>query len=186
MPVTKKYPVDVDKKLFETFSRFGYDGTSVELLAKASGLKKASLYHRFPGGKKEMASHVLRNMADWITENVSSVLNNNALSTDVRLKKALTALNKLYSGENSNCILRMLSVGSDSEAFRPQIAACFNMLIDGFTNIAIENGLPKGKARAKAKEAVIELQGSLVLSRALNDKTLVKNWLSGIPSLLSY
>jgi AcrR family transcriptional regulator len=186
MPITKTSPIDVDQKLFETFSRFGYDGTSVELLAKASGLKKASLYHRFPGGKKEMASHVLDNMASWITENVSSILNNKDLPTDTRLRKALTALKKLYSGENSNCILRMLSVGSDSAAFQPQIAKCFNMLIDGFTTIAIENGLPKGKARAKAKEAVIEMQGSLVLSRALNDRTIVKNWLAGIPTLLSY
>eukprot|EP01034_Spumella_vulgaris_P003226 gene3226-4166_t len=48
MPVTKVFPEDVDRKLTEVFTRFGYDGASMELLSQATGLKKASLYHRFP------------------------------------------------------------------------------------------------------------------------------------------
>ena len=40
----------------------GYDGTSLSLIMKATGLVKASLYHRFRGGKEEMAETVM----DWV------------------------------------------------------------------------------------------------------------------------
>ena len=44
-----------DEKVFQglsdVFRRKGYDGASYSDLMKATGLVKASLYHRFPGGK---------------------------------------------------------------------------------------------------------------------------------------
>jgi len=47
-----------DEKVFEglsdVFRRKGYDGASYSDLMKATGLVKASLYHRFPGGKADM------------------------------------------------------------------------------------------------------------------------------------
>ena len=46
-------------KLFATIRQKGYDGTSLNELADLTGLKKASLYHRFPGGKKDMVKSVL-------------------------------------------------------------------------------------------------------------------------------
>src|SRR5258708_38282466 len=52
-----------DKELFarltEVFRRKGYDGASYADLTEATGLVKASLYHRFPGGKEEMVDAIL-------------------------------------------------------------------------------------------------------------------------------
>jgi len=44
------------KGLLNVFRSKGYDGASLNDLAVASGLQKASLYHRFPNGKKEIAA----------------------------------------------------------------------------------------------------------------------------------
>jgi AcrR family transcriptional regulator len=63
-----------DKQLFErltdVFRRRGYDGASYADLMKATGLVKASLYHRFPGGKEEMVgavqSEVDRHFAEYV------------------------------------------------------------------------------------------------------------------------
>ena len=46
---------DVLAGLTEVFQSKGYEAASLQDLARATGLKKASLYHRFPGGKKQMA-----------------------------------------------------------------------------------------------------------------------------------
>src|ERR1043166_4492360 len=47
------------RELSDIFRRKGYDGASYSDLMKATGLVKASLYHRFPGGKAEMVDRIL-------------------------------------------------------------------------------------------------------------------------------
>src|SRR5262245_47848000 len=41
------------------FREKGFDGTAIGDLSTASGLRRASLYHRFPDGKEQMAEAVL-------------------------------------------------------------------------------------------------------------------------------
>ena len=45
------------------FRDHGYDGASLSLIMKATGLVKASLYHRFASGKEEMAATVMDRVA---------------------------------------------------------------------------------------------------------------------------
>ena len=47
--------VELIERLAKVFKDYGYQGASMSIIAKASGLQKASLYHRFPGGKEQMA-----------------------------------------------------------------------------------------------------------------------------------
>ena len=51
----KVQDIEIIESLVKTFRSNGYEGTSLAELAKSTGLKKASLYHRFPDGKQEMA-----------------------------------------------------------------------------------------------------------------------------------
>ncbi len=47
---------DLLERLGLLFRANGYDGSSLGDIAAATGLQKSSLYHRFPGGKQQMAS----------------------------------------------------------------------------------------------------------------------------------
>lgn len=185
MPVTKVNPVEVDQKLFETFCIVGYDSASMEMLAGATGLKKASLYHRFPEGKKQMGLHVLANVAAWINENIVVVLNEEKTPVKKRLKEAITAINTLYNGGSFNCILRMMSVGTDAGTFKDIIASCFLNLTESFAMIAKANGVSSAKALRSARDVVVFIQGSLVLSRAMDDNSYFQNCLLEIPVMLS-
>src|SRR5207244_12526298 len=68
-----------DERLFQglsdVFRRKGYDGASYSDLMKATGLVKASLYHRFPGGKAEMVDAILstvdRHFAEYVLKPAS-------------------------------------------------------------------------------------------------------------------
>jgi len=53
--------------LATVFRSRGYEGASLKELAEATGLKKASLYYRFPNGKQEMAEAVLNHIDDWVS-----------------------------------------------------------------------------------------------------------------------
>ena len=63
-------------KLSAVFGDVGFQGASMAALAEATGLKKASLYHRFPDGKEQMAREVLLAAGDWMTENILTPLSN--------------------------------------------------------------------------------------------------------------
>lgn len=184
MPVTKVFPKDVDRMLSDVFTRFGYDGASMELLSQATGLKKASLYHRFPGGKKDMAAHVLKNVEKWFVDNFQFVIDQENIPVEERLEKALSALSNLFEDGAKNCSLRMLSACSETPYFQASIASCFTILSDAFTKVAVESGMEEDLAKAKAMEAVINIQGSLVLSRAMNDNSIFKTRMAAIPQLL--
>ena len=45
--------------LSEVFRAHGYEGATLAKVSEATGLQKSSLYHRFPGGKEQMAKAVL-------------------------------------------------------------------------------------------------------------------------------
>ncbi|MFC0515333.1 TetR/AcrR family transcriptional regulator [Mucilaginibacter angelicae] len=176
---------NVDLKLFKTFSELGYDGASMEALAKATGLKKASLYHRFPNGKKEMAKHALEIVEQWILQCIVAESANKNVPATARLKKMINAIDELYNGGANNCLLRTLSVGTDADAFKEGVTNCFNLLADGFTDIAIDLGISADKARQNAKLINLTIQGSLVLTGATGDNSYFKNSLDRVPELLA-
>ncbi len=57
--VRKVEDEDLMHRLSEVFKEYGYEGASLAILSQASGLKRPSLYHRFPRGKQQMAEEVL-------------------------------------------------------------------------------------------------------------------------------
>ena len=176
---------NLDQQLFETFRQYGYDGASMELLSQATGLKKASLYHRFPKGKKEMALHVLQLTEEDIQENVVKVAKDKKLKPEARLKKIIASVHELYHGGKDNCVLRALSIGTDADAFKGKIGNCFHLLTEGFAAVAKDLGATPESARQKAKQVVLMIQGSLVISGATGDTAYFKNCLAKIPSQLS-
>jgi AcrR family transcriptional regulator len=185
MRTQKVSPEDVDLKLFETFSELGYDGASMEALAKATGLKKASLYHRFPGGKKEMARHSLEIVEQWILVNIVSEAANKNFPAVERLKNVIASIDKLYNGGANNCLLRTLSVGTDINTFKKNVTNCFNLLADSFSEISVDMGIPAAAAKQNAKFINLTIQGALVLTGATGDHSYFKEALRRIPQLLT-
>jgi len=65
---------DLIARLACVFRERGYEAASLAVLSKAAGLQKASLYHRFPGGKRQMAEEVLGAAMAWFETNVLAPL----------------------------------------------------------------------------------------------------------------
>lgn len=147
----------------------GLEGASLMDLSEATGLKKASLYHRFPGGKKEMVDEVLKYVGGWNKEHILNVLTNAQLAPKKRLSLVLSNINSLYNDGESICILRALSTDSSLPIFAIQIEESFKLWIDGFTQLGLDLGMQKREAQKAAQEVLVRIQGSLILSKGLND-----------------
>ena len=157
-------------QLISLFRQFGYEGTTLARISAATGLGKASLYHYFPGGKEDMAKAVLDYLNVWRSDNVVAALEADAAPLE-RLQGMMEALRQVYADGRQSCLLSVLSMGEFSDRFSPQIRPAFKTLIESVAKVVMESGIARGLARERAEDAILQIQGALVLSRALDDNT---------------
>lgn len=182
-----KMKIDQDEltaAFFEVFRTVGYEGASLENLASASGLKKSSLYHRFPGGKQQMATEVLKYSASWVSANITNVLRKEG-APEKRLSKAMKSVSHLYSGGQKACILRALSMDNGLKLFSTFINATLEDLIHAYKDIAIDLGWNEKQAAIEAEDVVIKIQGSLIVSHGMSNHKIFKRTLIDIENRLN-
>jgi TetR/AcrR family transcriptional regulator, lmrAB and yxaGH operons repressor len=171
-------------RLSELFRAEGFEGASLMRLAECAGLKKASLYHRFPRGKQQMAEEVLTATGNWFQQHVLLPLNTDEPVND-RMHVVVRALDTFYGGGSRGCLLNMLaSPGGASAPFAATIAAMFEALIAGFTKLGQDAGLSASQAAIRAERCVALLEGGLVMARGMNTPARFKSILAGLPAEL--
>jgi AcrR family transcriptional regulator len=161
-------------RLFSIIRFKGYDGCSLNDLAEASGLQKASLYHRFPGGKEEIICAVLDFVNEWIKQNIYTLLTNPSISPEERLKRVIKNINNVYHNGEFVCLLGSLSLDSGVEQFAEQIKESMQLWIRGFSKFGVDCGLSKDAAKEKAYQVLINIQGSLIVSKGLGSTVSFK------------
>ena len=171
--------------LSQVFRSKGYDGASLKDLSDATGLKKASLYHRFPSGKKEMADAVLHHIQNWVEEQVFFELLNEDNSPSLRLQKGLNEIRLLYNGGREICIFRALSLQSGLELFANEINTGMQKWISTFETLGLSFGLAPTEAKNEATKTLIKIQGSLIVSKGLDNIEVFENALQEIETTYS-
>ena len=152
-------------RLTEVFRVHGYEGASLSRISKATGLKRGSLYHRFPGGKDEMAQAVLKRADDWFASHVLAPLAEPG-DPAARVRKVADRLKRFYFGGDRSCLLDTLSLGEPGTPLREHVEQSISAWLDEFAGIAGEAGHTGAAARRRAEDALVRIQGSLVLARA--------------------
>jgi TetR/AcrR family transcriptional regulator, lmrAB and yxaGH operons repressor len=171
---------EVMAKLSCVFRDVGYEGASLAMLAEATGLKKASLYHRFPNGKQQMAEEVLASALAWVAANILQPLRSDASPAE-RVAAVSRHLDGFYAGGQQACLLNMLaSPRSELGPFSDAIKAAFEALVSAFAALARDAGHDAKAAKLRAERTVMLLQGSLVMSRGLGSSRPFKTFLAGI------
>lgn len=171
-------------RLSRTFRDVGYDAASLSLLSEATGLKKASLYHRFPGGKEQMGEEVLQQAGRWLTEHILIPLSGDGLPAD-KIAAMVKNLDRFYSGGNQACLLNLLSSPVNASGlFNQTIRAMFEAFTAALAQVAVEAGASKVDSVEKAERAIIVIQGSLVLSRGLGSTAPFQRALKQLPGIL--
>lgn len=170
-------------RVTDAFRRVGFEGATLALLAKETGLKKASLYHYFPGGKKEMAEAALGQVSLWLRDEIFGVLEGQG-TPEARLKKMVKNVNRFHQSGRKWCLVDLFSLGEAGRLFGPTLAEALKTWIKLLEELAVEGGVPSELARVRAEETLIAIQGSLVLSRAQGNPKLFKRVISELPKRL--
>ncbi|WP_231459939.1 MULTISPECIES: TetR/AcrR family transcriptional regulator [unclassified Pedobacter] len=171
---------DMISGLTKVFRAKGYEGASLNDLAEVTGLKKASLYHRFPNGKQEMAECVLNNIDHWVDENIYFPLLDDNKSTNSRLRFALKNIEVLYDGGKETCVFSAFSMQSGLSLFEQQIKSGMDKWIFAFNALGLALKFTAKQSQQYAIQTLIELQGSLIVSKGLTDISIFKSTLKNI------
>ncbi|WP_276168340.1 TetR/AcrR family transcriptional regulator [Zobellia alginiliquefaciens] len=173
----KVLDIEILTGLAKVFRSKGYEGASLADLSEATGLKKASLYHRFPNGKQEMADAVFNHIGNWVEENVFQKLLNEDIAPEQRIITALQEIRILYDGGNKVCIFRALSMQAGLELFEEQVKNGMQKWIAAFKNVGIALQLSPTEAEQRALQVLIAIQGSLIVTKGLGDISVFENTL---------
>ena len=153
------------------FRTFGYEGASLNRLAAATGLEKASLYYRFPGGKDAILMAAGEGVGAWFEANVFEPLRKPGPLAH-RVDAVAARLREFYGDGTKPCVLDTLSLRGGTPELQLALQGALAEWLRAFAAIAAEAGFSPDEARRRAEQAVIAIEGSLVLARVTGKRDL--------------
>ena len=125
---------DLLKVLVKAFREKGFDGTAIGDLSAVSGLRRASLYHRFPDGKEGMADAVLAEVGArflWILAPLRE-------DRDVARGVGETArrLGDFYGAGALSCVLDTMTLAGAPDRIREHARSLAKAWIDAMAEAA--------------------------------------------------
>lgn len=168
--------------LVSVFREKGFDGTAIGDLSAASGLQRASLYHRFPAGKEEIADAVLTKVGErflWILEPMRT-------DSDIARGMGETArrLGDFYGAGTLSCVLDTMTLAGTPAKVRDHARALGKTWVDTMAEASQRAGRKPDDAVRAAKDVFLRVEGALVLARVLGDTDAFAEAVALLPSLL--
>lgn len=165
MPVASASKDEIVDRLFIVFRDRGFEGTSLADLSLATGLGRSSLYHYFPGGKDQMAAAVLAR-AEAVIENQIFQVAQSTEALGIRIRKIVSALEQMYSGGQTPCILGQLATASLGPSARESLRNALERWTAAIAKLARDSGMSDGLAIEFAEDWIARLQGALIVRAA--------------------
>jgi TetR/AcrR family transcriptional repressor of lmrAB and yxaGH operons len=155
----------------EIFREHGYEGASFAIISSRTGLGKGSLYHFFPGGKKEMAEAMISLVDDWFEVEIFAGLRNHPEPRQ-SINAMFDAVVAYFRGGTRMCLLGVLAINGDRDLFSERIQGYFMHWIDALAQALMKVGFTVEQAHMLATDVVITIEGALLLSRGLQQEDI--------------
>lgn len=155
-------------QLESVFESRGYEGATLNQLAEASGLGKASLYHHFPGGKAEMAAVLLRGAVARLEAQAFARLQSSE-SPAQRLARFIEGFADYTQQGERNCLIAVFSQGGAADVHGEAVAAQFDTWLQRLSSVFEESGSRPKRAQREAAALLAGLYGCLLTAQLLRD-----------------
>ncbi|MBW4460067.1 MAG: TetR/AcrR family transcriptional regulator [Nodosilinea sp. WJT8-NPBG4] len=169
--------------LLDLFRQYGYDGVSLSKISQATGLGKASLYHHFPGGKDDMVITVLDTLDQWLQATALDTLESDGGAL-ARLTRMGDRICEAYSHGQKPCMLASLMLGSAKDDFQPQVQSMLRRWMGAIAAVLTQAGMSEPLAQERSEEALIAIQGALIMARAMDDSAIFERTMEHLPQQL--
>jgi TetR/AcrR family transcriptional regulator, lmrAB and yxaGH operons repressor len=170
--------------LLKLFRQYGYEGVTLAKISQATGLGKASLYHHFPGGKAEMAAAALFEVDRWLETSILEILESQDLPIDKFTSMCIETSRFFDRGQNSCLWAVLLLEASSDDLFHDRIRGAFMRWIESISRVLVTAGLSETLARQRGEDAIVAIQGALILCHGLRDFATFDRVLKRLPQQL--
>ncbi len=164
--------------LFEVFRSRGYEGATISLLSEVTGLKKSSLYHRFPAGKDDMVKAVVLYVSTQLHEQIVEPLSNINTSPKKRFSDMIVTIKAFYSDGRKNCLLNVLSLEGAKPEIKSLMNKDYNAWLTALMNLGKEIGMSQKESQMRSEHFLIVVEGALVIQRLTNNAQTLNNSLA--------
>lgn len=155
----------------------------MSILSKVSGWGRASLYHHFPGGKKEIAARALAHVGEKAKRNVLLSLEGPD-SPRVKLERFASAVLKFYRNGQLNCIVASVVLGGGRDEFADTLKGSVLEWMAALSAVLVRAGVGSAEAMRRAENALVQIQGALILTRCLQSEEPFRRVMRELPSTL--
>jgi AcrR family transcriptional regulator len=160
---------EVVRRLFGVFRTYGFEGATLARLSEATGLGRASLYHYFPDGKEGMVREVIAMLVSWLHTNVKAPLEH-AGTPASRIKTVMRNLATGYDNGLASCLVNLFGVGDAHAIAIEDLRELAQAYVSPFEAFLRTLGMTQNRAREIALDTVTQIEGALVMARALDDQ----------------
>ncbi len=167
--------------LLKLFRQFGYEGVTLSKISQETGLGKASLYHHFPRGKAEMAEVALTHVNNWLETTIVEILDRPEPAI-AKFESMCEETSKFFNQGQNSCLWAVLVMEQSSDdLFHSQISGAFSQWIEAIAKVLIASGLDETLAKQRGEDAMIAIQGALILSHGLKDFASFQRIINQLP-----
>ena len=158
-----------------TFKRYGYHGTTMDLLSGACGLTKASFYHHY-SNKDALLIDILSWTHEQLRTHLLSIAHDATLSPRARLQAMGRCASKLFQDDVIGCLMAVVAVDvsytneplmQPIRAFLDDWAAAFAQLFKPVHDEASATHL--------GRQLVADFEGAILLARIYDDARYIHN-----------
>ncbi|WP_017815045.1 TetR/AcrR family transcriptional regulator [Paenibacillus shenyangensis] len=174
---------DIIPLVAEVFRELGYEGASLSKITARTNLSKGSLYHFFPGGKEEMAAVILDNVDQWFISNIFEPLEKSEPWSAI--DHMWQEVDTYFQSGQRICLMGAFALDETRDRFTTAIQQYFVRWIEALSAALVRADVPKEKADQISEEAIVGIQGGLLLSRALNDNSFFERTLTNLIQRIS-
>jgi TetR/AcrR family transcriptional repressor of lmrAB and yxaGH operons len=175
----RQNPRTIIGRLLDIFRCEGYDGATLTTISNGIGLGRASFYHHFPGGKSDMSRAAFDRASRDFTRAVLAPLAGTAPPAE-RLQGMVSGLDTFYDGGRGACLIDVFSMGGARDLFHEEISEAVAYWMEAIARVLVDVGFQPEEARRRAEDAIIAIQGSLIIARATSQTETFRRVLSQI------
>ncbi|GAP99046.1 transcriptional regulator, TetR family [Leptolyngbya sp. NIES-2104] len=130
-----------------------------------------------------MVEAVLDALEGWMNQNILQALkaSGDPLS---RFEQMCDRLSEVYEEGTQPCLSAILLLGSARDIFHDRVKVLYRAWIEAIAEVLVTAGLDHTAATQRGEDAVITIQGSLILSQGLNDSVSFQRAIKQLPQQL--
>jgi AcrR family transcriptional regulator len=145
------------------FRERGVGDTSFAAVLEASGAPRGSVYHHFPGGKRQLVSEAIESAGGYVAANFERSEDGPAEMVDRFARFYMRELERTDFREG--CPLMAAAVAGAKEEAAVPAARAFNQIHKSLSASLTEAGVTEPRASSLATLAISAIEGAIVLSR---------------------